>query len=148
MRRRVLRGSRRATLTRNAPDRRPLSTRQNPNDMNPSDPTRHDLPDWCDELDCAVTRCDTEGTVLYQNARSIAVNGDVRGRSLIPCHNERSREIIRRLIETGGRNVYTIEKRGVRKHNHKNDARVGEVVHILVEYSMGLPDAMTHYVRI
>ena len=46
--------------------------------MTPSDPTRRDLPDWCDELDCAVTRCDTEGTVLYQNARSIAVNGDVR----------------------------------------------------------------------
>ena len=39
---------------------------------------------WADETDCAVTVCDTEGTVLYQNARSAAVHGDVRGRSLIP----------------------------------------------------------------
>ena len=147
MRRRVLRGSRRATLTRNAPDRRPLSTRQNPNDMTPSDTTRHDRPDWCDELDCAVTRCDTEGTVLYQNARSIAVNGDVRGRSLLPCHNERSREIIRRLSETGGRNVYTIEKRGVRKLIYQTAWREGGVVRGLVEFSMELPDTMPHYVR-
>ena len=35
-------------------------------------------PSWSDELDCAVTLCDTEGVVLYQNERSIAVNGDVR----------------------------------------------------------------------
>lgn len=115
--------------------------------MTPSDPTRHDLPDWCDELDCAVTRCDTEGTVLYQNARSIAVNGDVRGRSLIPCHNERSREIIRRLIETGGRNVYTIEKRGVHKLIYQTAWREEGVVRGLVEFSMELPDAMPHYVR-
>ena len=46
--------------------------------------------DWSESLDCAVTLCDNEGTVLYQNARSRQVNGDVRGRSLIPCHNERS----------------------------------------------------------
>ena len=67
---------------------------------------------WADELDCAVTVCDTQGVVVYQNARSRAVNGDVRGRSMLPCHSERSRAIIARLLETGGKNVYTIEKRG------------------------------------
>ena len=66
-------------------------------------------PSWADELDCAVTLCDTEGIVCYQNERSRAVNGDVRGQSLLPCHNDRSREIIRHLLETGSRNVYTIE---------------------------------------
>ena len=75
---------------------------------------QHDSP-WADEIDGAVTVCDAAGTVLYQNGRSLAVNGAVRGRSLLPCHNERSREIIRRLLDEGGRNVYTIEKRGVRK---------------------------------
>ena len=64
---------------------------------------------WADELDCAVTVCDTQGVVVYQNARSRAVNGDVRGRSMLPCHSERSRAIIARLLETGGKNVYTIE---------------------------------------
>ena len=42
---------------------------------------------WADELDCAVTVADREGVVLYQNTHSIEVNGDVRGESMIPCHN-------------------------------------------------------------
>lgn len=32
-----------------------------------------DKPSWADELDCAVTLCDTEGRVCYQNDRSRAV---------------------------------------------------------------------------
>lgn len=100
-----------------------------------------------DELDCAVTACDTEGIVLYQNDRSLTVNGDVRGRSLIPCHNDRSRTIIARLIEQGGRNVYTIEKRGVRKLIYQTVWRREGAVKGLVEFSMEIPAEMPHYVR-
>lgn len=102
---------------------------------------------WNDELDCAVTVCDTEGTVLYQNGRSREVNGDVRGKSLIPCHNERSRAIIRRLLDEGGRNAYTIEKKGVRKFIYQTVWRHGGKVCGLVEYSMEIPAEMPHYVR-
>lgn len=109
--------------------------------------TTLDFSRWNEELDCAVTVCDTEGIVLYQNRRSREVNGDVQGRSLIPCHNERSRAIIRRLLDEGGRNVYTIEKRGVRKLIYQTVWRENGVVGGLVEYSMEIPDAMPHYVR-
>ncbi|WP_288815348.1 PAS sensor protein [uncultured Alistipes sp.] len=109
--------------------------------------TTLDFSRWNDELDCAVTVCDTEGVVLYQNRRSREVNGDVQGRSLIPCHNERSRAIIRRLLDEGGRNVYTIQKRGVRKLIYQTAWRQNGVVGGLVEYSMELPDPMPHYVR-
>ncbi|WP_302604718.1 PAS sensor protein [uncultured Alistipes sp.] len=109
--------------------------------------TTPDFSRWNDELDCAVTVCDTEGVVLYQNLRSREVNGDVQGRSLIPCHNERSRAIIRRLLDEGGRNVYTIQKRGVRKLIYQTAWRQNGVVGWLVEYSMELPDPMPHYVR-
>ncbi len=101
-----------------------------------------------DRTDCAVTACDTEGTVLYQNERSVAVNGDVRGRSLLPCHNERSRATIARLLAEGGRNVYTIEKHGIRKLIYQTVWRRSEgAIGGLVEFSMELPDAMPHYVR-
>lgn len=100
-----------------------------------------------DELDCAVTACDTEGIVLYQNDRSLAVNGDVRGRSLIPCHNDRSRAIIARLLDQGGRNVYTIEKKGVRKLIYQTVWRRDGEVKGLVEFSMEIPAEMPHYVR-
>ncbi|WP_418983308.1 PAS sensor protein [Alistipes sp.] len=102
---------------------------------------------WADELDCAVTVCDTEGVVLYQNDRSREVNGDVQGRSLLPCHNERSRAIIRRLAEEGGKNVYTIEKRGVKKLIYQTVWRADGTIRGLVEFSLELPDQLPHYVR-
>mgnify|MGYP001072183980 CR=1 FL=1 len=70
-----------------------------------------------------------------------------RGRSLIPCHNERSRAVIRRLLEEGGRNIYTIEKRGVRKLIYqtvwRREGRIGG----LVEFSLEIPAELPHYVR-
>ncbi len=102
---------------------------------------------WYDELDCAVTVADCEGVVLYQNNRSIAVNGDVRGTSMIPCHNERSRAIIHRLIDEGGKNVYTISKKGVKKIIYQTVWRKEDVVGGLVEFSMEIPEEMPHYIR-
>lgn len=104
-------------------------------------------PSWADELDCAVTLCDTEGIVCYQNERSRAVNGDVRGQSLLPCHNDRSREIIRHLLETGSRNVYTIEKHGIRKLIYQTVWREAGEVRGLVEFSMEIPGEKPHYIR-
>lgn len=67
---------------------------------------------WADDTNCAVTVCDTEGVIIYQNKQSISVNGDYRGKSMIPCHNERSKGIIARILEKGDTNAYTIEKKG------------------------------------
>ena len=69
------------------------------------------------------------------------------GRSLLPGHNERSREIIRRLLDEGGRNVYTIEKRGVRKLIYQTVWREKGEVRGLVELSLEIPETMPHYVR-
>lgn len=71
----------------------------------------------------------------------------MQGKSLIPCHNERSRTIIRRLLDEGGRNVYTIEKKGVRKLIYQTVWRREGRVCGLVEYSMEIPSEMPHYVR-
>lgn len=79
--------------------------------------TENALP-WAEEADCAVTVCDTEGVILYMNEKAratFAQHGDLIGRKLFDCHNERSRETIRRMLASGGTNAYTIEKQGVRK---------------------------------
>ena len=107
---------------------------------------QNDIP-WADEIDGAVTVCDTAGTGLYQNRRPIPVNGDVRGRSLPPRPNERPRAIIRRLLDEGGRNVYTIEKRGVRKLIYQTVWREKGEVRGLVELSLEIPETMPHYIR-
>lgn len=102
---------------------------------------------WIQELNCAVTMCNTEGVVIYQNTRSVEVNGDVCGGSLIPYHNERSREIIADLLRTGGTNTYTIEKHGVCKLIYQTVWREGGEVCGLVEFSIEMPTDMPHHVR-
>ena len=103
---------------------------------------------WGDSLKtCAITVADREGVVLYQNERSVAVNGDVRGRSMLPCHSERSRAIIDRLIREGANNAYTISKRGLRKLINQTPWYEGGDVAGLVEFSLEIPEDMPHYVR-
>lgn len=101
--------------------------------------------------ECAITVCDTEGTVIFQNPKSLdtfKAAGDLRGKSLIPCHSEHSLEKIRQMIKDGGTGTYTIEKNGVKKMIyqsawHKADGTVGG----LVEISMVMPGETPHYIR-
>ncbi len=104
-------------------------------------------PDWAREFESAITVCDTEGLVLYQNEKSIAVNGDVRSKNLFPCHNERSQEIIRRLLSEGASNSYTISKKGQKKLIHQAPWFQDGKVAGLVEFSIVIPEEMPHYVR-
>ena len=92
--------------------------------------------EWANEMNCAVTVCDTAGVILYMNekaCRTFAKHGNLIGKNLFDCHNPQSQDKIRELLETGGVNAYTIEKNGV----------VGG----LVEISMEIPGEMPHYVR-
>ena len=98
---------------------------------------------WADDTNCAVTVCDTEGVVIYQNKQSISVNGEYRGKSMLPCHNERSKGIIARILEKGDTNAYTIEKKGIRKMIYqtawrREDGTVGGII----ELSMPIPAEM------
>ncbi|MBQ8493465.1 MAG: PAS sensor protein [Alistipes sp.] len=103
---------------------------------------------WGDTLKtCAITVCDLDGVVLYQNKRSVEVNGDVRGRSMIPCHSQRSREIIARLMSEGANNAYTISKRGLKKLIYQTPWYESGEVAGLVEFSLEIPEDMPHYVR-
>ena len=108
------------------------------------------VPDWAKEFNCAVTVCDNDGIILYMNDKAketFARYGDLIGKSLIPCHNERSRAIIADLLASGGSNSYTIEKNGVRKMIYQTAWRKNGKVAGLVEISMVIPEDMPHYVR-
>jgi PAS domain-containing protein len=108
------------------------------------------VPDWAMDMNCAITVCDREGTIVYMNEPSRELyrkHGNLIGKNLIPCHGERSRGIIRDLLATGGSNVYTIEKKGVRKLIYQSAWRENGEVAGLVEFSIILPAEMPHYVR-
>ncbi len=108
------------------------------------------IPEWSKEMNCAVTVCDTEGVILYMNDKAketFAKHGDMIGQNLMGCHNDRSKEIIRRLLETGGVNCYTIDKQGVKKMIYQTAWKEEGKVRGLVEISMVIPQEMPHYVR-
>lgn len=111
------------------------------------------VPDWAFRMNCAVTVADADCRIIYMNERSrqtFAARGGAAliGHNLMEYHNERSKDIIRRLLDEGGTNAYTIEKEGLRKMIFQSawldaDGRVGG----LVELSMVIPAEMPHYVR-
>ena len=106
--------------------------------------------EWANEMNCAVTVCDTEGVILYMNekaCRTFAKHGNLIGKNLFDCHNPQSQDKIRELLETGGVNAYTIEKNGVRKMIYQTAWKQDGVVRGLVEISMEIPGEMSHYVR-
>ena len=105
---------------------------------------------WADGMNCAVTVCDTGGTILYMNDKArttFARHGDMIGKNLFDCHSERSREMIRRMLATGGTNAYTIEKQGVRKMIYQTAWKEHGEIRGLVEISMEIPCEMPHYIR-
>ena len=106
--------------------------------------------DYFKGLNLAITISAKDGEILYQNDSSIEVNGDARGRDLMKCHNERSQQIIRHLLNDAATNVYTISKKGKKKLIYQtpwyeDDDR--QVVGGLIEFSIILPDDMPHYDR-
>ncbi len=109
----------------------------------------YNIPDWAKALSCAITVCDKNGVIKYMNDKSLAINGGSKmlGANLFPCHNERSQEIIRRLLEKGESNSYTIEKKGVKKLIHQTPWYADGEIAGLVEISIEIPEQMPHYVR-
>lgn len=111
------------------------------------------LPEWIFGMNCAVTVVDTECRIIFMNQRSIETFASRGGEKLIGhdimnYHNERSREIIKRLLREGGSNAYTISKGGLKKMIYqtvwkKPDGATGG----LVELSMIIPEEMPHYIR-
>ena len=107
--------------------------------------------DWAEGIQCAVTVCDTEGVVLYMNKRSrdtFNKEGQTMvGRSMIPCHNERSQAKIREMLTQGSTNCYTISKRGQKKMIFQTPWVEDGKVQGLVEFSFVIPENMPHYDR-
>ena len=106
--------------------------------------------EWAKEMNCAVTVCDAEGIIIYQNDKAVETykkHGNLIGKNLYECHSERSKEIIRHLLATGGSTADTIEKQGVHKVIYQTAWKKDGKVAGIVEISMITPADMPHYVR-
>ncbi len=107
---------------------------------------------WIKEFPGAVTVCDSQGTILEMNDRAVqafAADGGAAlvGKNVLDCHPEPSRTKMRMMLAEGRKNVYTIEKRGVKKLIFQSPWTEGGVYQGFVELSLEIPFDMPHFVR-
>jgi transcriptional regulator with PAS, ATPase and Fis domain len=108
--------------------------------------------EWFEKLDGNVIVCDAQGILIYMNEtalRNYEKDGGAAliGRNLMDCHNENSRRIIREIMETHQKNVYTIEKRGRKKLIYQTPWMERGVFKGIVELSLEIPFELPHYKR-
>jgi transcriptional regulator with PAS, ATPase and Fis domain len=107
---------------------------------------------WVKEFPGAITVCDKEGIILAMNDRSIlafAEDGGEKliGTNLMDCHPQAARSILEGMISECRRNVYTIEKNGMKKLIYqtpwfKNGKYCG-----FVEMALEIPFELPHFIR-
>jgi transcriptional regulator with PAS, ATPase and Fis domain len=109
-------------------------------------------PEWVKEFPGAVTVCAEDGTILAMNDRSaetFKADGGraLIGKNLLDCHSEASREKVHRLLASHEKNVYTIEKHGMKKLIYQSPWYENGEYRGLVELSLELPTDLPHFIR-
>ncbi|MDQ7787432.1 MAG: PAS domain-containing protein [Thermodesulfovibrionales bacterium] len=107
---------------------------------------------WIQEFSGAVTVCDPEGTVLEMNDEADRAfrkwgGKQLLGSNLLECHPEPACSKLRQLMEERRKNVYTIEKKGIRKLVYQAPWYVNGQYQGFVEIVIELPSSMPHFIR-
>jgi hypothetical protein len=107
---------------------------------------------WIKEFPAAVTVCDKEGIILEMNdkaAKTFESDGgyNLIGSNMLDCHPGLSRQKTERLLAARVKNVYTIEKNGIKKLIYQSPwYKEGEYAGF-VEISLEIPPEMPHFIR-
>jgi PAS domain S-box-containing protein len=109
-------------------------------------------PDWIKEFPAAVTVCDQNGIILDMNdkaAQGYEKDGGraLIGRNLLDCHPEPARSKTQTLLASGEKNIYTIEKNGIRKLIYQSPWFENGGYAGFLELSLEIPWEMPHFVR-
>jgi DUF438 domain-containing protein len=108
--------------------------------------------EWVKEFGGAVTVCDTNGTILYMNDKSIATfikpgEESLIGRNIFECHPPVAQEILRNLMKEQKTNAYTIEKKGKKKLIYQSPWYENGEYMGFVEISLEIPFEMVNKIR-
>ena len=107
---------------------------------------------WIKEAPMAITVTDAAGIVLDMNDKADKTFEKDGGRTLIgknvlDCHPEPARSRLEEMLRTGTSNIYTIEKKGVKKMIVQAPWYSDGKPAGLVELSIELPPEMPHFIR-
>ena len=108
---------------------------------------------WIQEFPAAITVCDAEGILLEMNdkaAKTFEADGGRKliGSNMLDCHPEPSRTKTERLLAARAKNVYTIEKNGIKKLIYQSPWYKNGEFAGFVELSLEIPFGdLPHFVR-
>ena len=108
--------------------------------------------EWIKEFPAAITVCDIEGIILEMNdkaAKTFEKDGGYKliGTSMLDCHPDPARGKVERLLNAKLKNVYTIEKNGVKKLIYQSPWYKEGIYAGFVEISLEIPLEMPHFIR-
>ena len=108
--------------------------------------------DWIKQFPAAVTVCDCKGVIVEINdkaAQTFEKDGGygLIGKNLLDCHSEPARSKVEKLLEACEKNVYTIEKNGIKKLIYQCPWFEDGQYAGFVELSLEIPFEMEHFVR-
>ena len=108
--------------------------------------------DYFKEVNLAVTICDKEGKILETNDKSRKTflkpgQEDLIGKNVLDCHPEPAHSLLGDMVQNPRTNVYTIEKKGVKKLIYQTPWYVEGEFMGFMELSMEIPFEMKHRVR-
>jgi transcriptional regulator with PAS, ATPase and Fis domain len=108
--------------------------------------------EWIREFPAAITVCDADGVILEMNDKAAKTYEEDGGRKLIgsnmlDCHPEPARTKTERLLAAREKNVYTIEKDGVKKLIYQSPWHINGEYAGFVELSLEIPFELPHFIR-
>jgi hypothetical protein len=108
--------------------------------------------EWIKEFPAAVTVCDANGIILEMNDRAaLTFEKDggyaLIGKSMLDCHSDASRGKVSEMLANHAKNVYTIEKNGIKKLIFQSPWFNNNQYAGFVELSLEIPFEMPHFVR-
>jgi transcriptional regulator with PAS, ATPase and Fis domain len=109
-------------------------------------------PNWMKQFPAAVTICDCQGTILDMNDKAAQTfesdGGDALiGTNILDCHPEPARSKVKKILSDCEKNIYTIEKNGVKKLIYQSPWFEDGHYAGFVELSLEIPFEMEHFVR-
>ncbi len=108
--------------------------------------------EWIKEFPGSVTVCDAKGIILEMNdkaAKTFEKDGGFAliGKNILDCHPEPARTKTERLLAEKEKNVYTIEKNGIKKLIFQSPWFKDGKYAGFVELSLEIPFEMPHFIR-
>ena len=107
---------------------------------------------WVKEFPGAITVCDTSGKIVEMNDQAIKSFQDeggleLLGSNLLECHPEPARSKLRELMNKQQINVYTINKRNIRKLIYQTPWYLNGRYSGFMEIAIVIPDSIPHFNR-